>query len=444
MGRDLKLFFQYVTPSMAGMLIAGIYSIVDTFFVGIALHEPGLAAVTLTWPITMLVFAFGDMIGTGAAIIIAQKRGAGDNSAADHAFSGMIGLELAAGILLPLAVIPCTKPLLTALGATPELLPGAFAYTAIFIGGGLFPMLTSGLLAAVRNDGHPMLAMLLVSTGLISNIILDFLLVWVFPFGLAGASLATIIAQAVPLALTLRYFQKGKSQVRFHIGSIFPKFDLLRRTFINGIPTFGGQMSIGLMILFHNWQALKYGALPALAAYTVICTVESIGSMLSTGLATGVQPVASFFYGAHKHRRNLRIGFYGLLFSFLLGIAMMIVSFVACRFIPWTLGLSGEAAEIASRALKISAPAFLALGMVRVGSLFFQSTGKIFAASVLIYGDTCFILPLCLFVLPLFFGLDGVWAAMPVSRLILFLILAAFWRCYYHAPARQPEKEYAG
>ena len=166
--------------------------------------------------------------------------------------------------------------------------------------------------------------------------------------------------------------------------------------------------------------------------------------MLSTGLATGVQPVASFFYGAHKHRRNLRIGFYGLLFSFLLGIAMMIVSFVACRFIPWTLGLSGEAAEIASRALKISAPAFLALGMVRVGSLFFQSTGKIFAASVLIYGDTCFILPLCLFVLPLFFGLDGVWAAMPVSRLILFLILAAFWRCYYHAPARQPEKEYAG
>lgn len=184
MGRDLKLFFQYVTPSMAGMLIAGIYSIVDTFFVGIALHEPGLAAVTLTWPITMLVFAFGDMIGTGAAIIIAQKRGAGDNSAADHAFSGMIGLELAAGILLPLAVIPCTKPLLTALGATPELLPGAFAYTAIFIGGGLFPMLTSGLLAAVRNDGHPMLAMLLVSTGLISNIILDFLLVWVFPFGL--------------------------------------------------------------------------------------------------------------------------------------------------------------------------------------------------------------------------------------------------------------------
>ena len=77
MGRDLKLFFQYVTPSMAGMLIAGIYSIVDTFFVGIALHEPGLTAVTLTWPITMLVFAFGNMIGTGAAIIIAQKRGAG-------------------------------------------------------------------------------------------------------------------------------------------------------------------------------------------------------------------------------------------------------------------------------------------------------------------------------------------------------------------------------
>lgn len=134
----------------------------------------------------------------------------------------MIGLELAAGILLPLAVIPCTKPLLTALGATPELLPGAFAYTAIFIGGGLFPMLTSGLLAAVRNDGHPMLAMLLVSTGLISNIILDFLLVWVFPFGLAGASLATIIAQAVPLALTLRYFLKiaGTFPYRKHFSKV--------------------------------------------------------------------------------------------------------------------------------------------------------------------------------------------------------------------------------
>ena len=107
---------------------------------------------------------------------------------------------------------------------------------------------------------------------------------------------------------------------------------------------------------------------------------------------------------------------------------MMFASMVACRFVPWSMGLSGEAAEEAAHGILIGSSAFLLLGVVRVGSVYFQASGRIIPASILIYGDSFCILPLCLLVLPLFFGLNGVWAAMPVSRIFLFGLLLFFLR----------------
>ena len=173
MSRDLKLFIRYITPSMAGMLIAGLYSIVDTFFIGKAVGAVGLAAAALTWPVVMLSGALGDMIGTGAAILLSQERGAGNHATANRAFCCMILAEIVVGALFAALLIPVLPAVLRGLGATPELFGGAYRYSLILVSTSMLPMLAMGCIAVMRNDGQPVLAMWLVVVGLVSNIILD-------------------------------------------------------------------------------------------------------------------------------------------------------------------------------------------------------------------------------------------------------------------------------
>lgn len=427
MSRDLKLFIRYITPSMAGMLIAGLYSIVDTFFIGKAVGAVGLAAAALTWPVVMLSGALGDMIGTGAAILLSQERGAGNHATANRAFCCMILAEIVVGALFAALLIPVLPAVLRGLGATPELFDGAYRYALILVGTSILPMLAMGCIAVMRNDGQPVLAMWLVVIGLVSNIILDYLFIFPFGWGLAGAAAATAIAQSLTVVFGACYFRSGRTALRLTLAGLRPDWRILGICFRNGIPTLGAQLSIIGMLLMHNYQSLRYAAVAGLAAYSLIAAIESMGSMLMTGLAAGVQPLVSYFHGARKHRRKLRLGYYGLWTGFGLGVVMMIVSIAGYRIFPAWFGLDGNVASLAGRGLLISAPTFLLLGVVRVGSYYFQSSGRLAAASVLIYGDTCLALPLCLFILPLWLGIDGVWAAMPVSRVLLFAVLACYW-----------------
>ncbi len=435
MSRDIKLMAQYITPSIGGMLIAGTYSIVDTFFVGKAMGEIGLAASAITWPIVMLGGAVGDMIGTGAGIIIAQENGAGNVKAVKRAFGNMFTLEIAAALLMGALMLPFMEPLLRLVRADDAMLAaGAYNYAMILTAGFVCAMLSMGIITVIRNDSRPMLAMLIIGSGLIANLVLDYFFVLVFNWGLEGAAIATVIGQGIPIVLGLIYFYRGKTQLRPSLKLLKPDFAICARTLKNGFPSFGSQIAIIAMLFMHNYQSLQYGLLGGLAAYTLVSTIQSIGSMTMTGLAAGMQPLASYFHGAGKHKRKSRIAYYSYYASLVIGVIMMVFSMAGYKFFPQAFGLTGEVAELAGRGLLISSCAFILLGVIRVGSYYFQSVDKIFAASILIYGDSCFAMPLSLIVLPLFWGMDGVWLAMPVSRIILFGMLWYFWRKYHKKP----------
>lgn len=425
MSRDLSLFFKYITPSMAGMLIVGTYSIVDTIFIGKAMGKSGLAAAAVTWPLVMLVNAFGDMIGTGAAIIVSQSRGANDPERAQTAFGSMITLLFCAALLFSGGILLFLTPILQLMGAETELLPGAREYAIPLIAGAAAQMFGMGWIAVMRNDGHPFGAMWLVVIGLLLNILLDYLFIFPLGLGLRGAALATVLSQIIVCAVGICHFLSSRTDLRFR--KLRPQKEICIRIFQNGIPTLGNQLAIIAMLFLHNLQALRYGAVNGLAAYTLVATIESMGSLLMTGLSAGVQPLVAYFYGSGKHRRKRRIGNYGYLSALLLGILMMLLSIFGAGIFPGWFGLEGDVAALAGHGLILSAPAFILLGVIRVAGYYFQSTGKLLKASALIYGDSFAALPLCLFLLPLYYGLNGVWLAMPVSRLILFVLLCWFW-----------------
>ena len=443
MKSDLRLFWKYVAPSVFGAVIGGSFAIVDAIFIGLAGGENALAATAVTWPLVMFLQAFGFLVGSGGAVLIAQNRGSNLPERERLFFAQTVFLALAWSIFLTVVTFPFLQTILTALGATQELMPISLRYSQILTGGVIFSIFMSLCLEVIRNDGHPTLSMLLMITGLISNIILDWVFVFHLQFGAVGAAIATVISQAGACILGCIYFCSPLTKLRFSIGILKPKLHLTGNIIITGLPIFGNMLSIIAMLYMHNAQSLRYGGIDGLAAYTVISSLEALGSMFMTGIAGGVQPLSASMYGAGKYKRQNRFGNYGYKFAFISGIILMLFSFAMYKIIPGWMGLeTGNALDLAQHGILLSAPAFLLLGVIRVAAFYYQSTGNIVKSSCLIYGDSFIALPLCIFTLPVWFGMNGVWLAMPVSRIILMAMLLYFWFGSRNASRKKPRRHY--
>lgn len=427
MKRNFKQFLHYTTASMLGMMIGGSFSIVDTIFLGRGVGEIGLAAVALTWPLVITISAFGDAFGMGAAVLISQAHGAGEATRAKRIFNDMFFLTILTALIISGTALISLKWILLLFGVTMELMPDALTYATIMLGGSFASMFMLECVAIVRNDGHPMLSTGLVVIGLLGNAFLDWLFIMYFRWGAAGAAYATIASQTLAVLCGMIYFLSPQTTLKINIHSIIPHWKSIKDICVTGFPIFGNTFSIVAMLFLHNIQALHYAHEAGLAAYTMVAGLESLGSMLMFGLAEGIQPLVSYMHGAKKYKRQNLFGNYGYRAAFGLGIVLMLFSFALRDSMPNWVGLSGNVAKLAAHGILISSTAFLLLGVIRVAGVYYQSTGKIFDSSLLIYGDSFFALPLCLFTLPLYLGMDGVWWAMPVSRVILFVILCWLW-----------------
>ena len=417
---DGKLFFRYVIPSMISMLTAGVYTLVDGFFVGWGAGNDGLAAINVAFPLSLL-------IGTGGAINIALARGRGARRTADLFLGNSLALLVPAAVLLA-GLIPFLNPILSAVGAAPALLPAAREYAVITLGGGIFMMAAVCLVAAMRNDGAPKPAMAIMVAGLAANIVLDWLFVLVLHGGVAGSAWATVLSQAICFALAAGYFAAGRSHFRFSRRCFRLKRRIVRRIIPAGLPSFGVQISVAAVILLHNRQALLYGGVAAVAAYAIISYVEAMILMLQQGIGLGIQPVVSFLHGAGDTERREKIARYGVISAVLIGAGGLLLSAGGYRLIPALFNASGDVVAVAGRGLIISAAVYPFLGLQKVSEAYFQAMDRPGMASLLVYLDCFLVLPLSLLLLPLWRGADGIWAAMPVSKLLMFGVVLLLWR----------------
>lgn len=424
---DGKLFFRYVIPSMISMLTAGVYTLVDGFFVGWGAGNDGLAAINVAFPLSLLIVACGEMIGTGGAINIALARGRGARRTADLFLGNSLALLVPAAVLLA-GLIPFLNPILSAVGAAPALLPAAREYAVITLGGGIFMMAAVCLVAAMRNDGAPKPAMAIMVAGLAANIVLDWLFVLVLHGGVAGSAWATVLSQAICFALAAGYFAAGRSHFRFSRRCFRLKRRIVRRIIPAGLPSFGVQISVAAVILLHNRQALLYGGVAAVAAYAIISYVEAMILMLQQGIGLGIQPVVSFLHGAGDTERREKIARYGVISAVLIGAGGLLLSTGGYRLIPALFNASGDVVAVAGRGLIISAAVYPFLGLQKVSEAYFQAMDRPGMASLLVYLDCFLVLPLSLLLLPLWRGADGIWAAMPVSKLLMFGVVLLLWR----------------
>ena len=336
--------------------------------------------------------------------------------------------RIAASALSSLLLTPLAEYLLTFYDVSPEIAGMARLYAWILIISSPAQVVTMAMLGAVRNDGFPRKAMFIMIAAFGTNIVLDWLWVIVFPFGIAGAAWATVASQAVSAVLLSAHFLLGMSKVRLRARLVRPWRPLVRRIFVMGASPFGVQIATAVTMILYNWQSLAYGGDIGVAAYAVVGYIVPVGVMLEEGIAEGIQPLISYYHGASLGARRRLTARLGFTTAVSVGAACSLLVFFSNRLVPAFFSMHGEAAEVAARGLLLSVPVFPFLGLAKVGASYYQAVGRSDMASMLTYGDPFILQPLFLWTLPLLFSLDGVWLAMFFTNMTLAMIFVIMWR----------------
>lgn len=414
-----KHFRRNVLPSMLAFAFSGIYAIVDGWFVGRNIGDAGLAAINIAYPLVALIQAVGTGLGMGGAIRIALSIGKGDKDEKKY-LGNTITMLLFACVALTLLLSFTYEPILVAFGASGEILTHAKAYIQIIIYGAVFQILGTGLTPIIRNYNGALIAMASMILGFVTNVILDWLFVSVYSYGLAGAALATIIGQAVTMIPCIVFLiVKGKI---FGFAKFKPMSNIISKIVAAGVSPFGLTLSPNIAIIILNKGALQYGGDQAVACYAVVSYVVCVVQLLLQGIGDGSQPLIGSYYGAGDKKSVKAVRKMAYTFALATGAVCMIVIYLFRDAIPHLFGVSQAVAENVSDVLPIFIAGFLFAAFLRITTSYFYAISKNISAYVLIYGEPLLLFILIAFVLPNIFSLNGVWMAVPVTQVALSIV----------------------
>lgn len=423
-----KKFWKYVIPSMLSCLLSGVYCIVDGLFIGRAVGDAGLAGINIAWPIAALILAIGTGIGIGGSVVMSNYIGRNQMEKANKARGNIIVMLFLASIILTLSIYLFIEPILHMLGAKGEVFETALIYSKIFVLGSVFQLLGTGFLPILRNMGHVFFAMIAMLLGFVVNVVLDAILIIGFKMGIAGAAFATVTAQGVfaLAALFILFSQKNRISINNYV--LKPK--LVLKIIKVGLSPFGLSLSPSVIILFANWQCIKYGGNIAVAAYAVLSYILSSAQLLVQGVGDGSQPLISYYKGAKELNTIKYVRKKTLTLAISIGIAAAVLVVLLKGIIPEVFGASPEASLIIEKALPIFACAFPLMAISRASSAYFYAIEHTNYASTLVYLEPLLLTPISMLLLPLLFDLNGVWLAVPVTQGI---VVITAWILYKHS-----------
>lgn len=409
-------------PAMVGMLVQALYNVVDTIFIGRGIGTKGIAAISISFPVQMIVLAISLMIGVGTASIISRSHGAGDHKKAEKTLGNAFGLSLAISILLAIVGSIFLEPMLKLFGASDTILPYAIDYLRIILISTVlfsFGIVTNN---AVRSEGNAKLAMTTMIVSAVLNMILDPIFIFVLNLGIKGAAYATILAQATTTIYMVFYFVSGKSMTKFHLKNLIPSLKTIGEIISIGLPSFVMQVIGSFLVILLNNLLGFYGGDVYIAVYGIINRVISLFFMPIFGLSQGLQPLAGFNYGAKKYERVIE----SVMLAIKAATAISTIAFAVIMIFP--AGLAGiftkdtELIKATASSMRIMVIAFPLVGFQIIGSSMFQTIGKALPALLLtLTRQVIFLIPSIL-ILSKIIGLKGIWIASPISDTLSFIL----------------------
>lgn len=417
-----RLLWEYSLPAVVGMLVMALYNVVDRIFIGQCVGPDAIAGLAICFPMMSLATAMGVLIGVGSTARISIMLGASRLDEAQRIFGNAFVLTIVIGITYMILFMVYLDPMLRLFGASDATLPYARTYMLVLMPGLLLTNITYGFNNIMRASGYPRRAMLTMIIGAVVNVALDPLFILVFDWGIAGASVATVIAMAVSAVFVLAHFFRRNVTLRFKRGI----FRLNWRIFI-GIISIGAAPAIVnaascIVNALANHSLLSYGGDRDIGAAGIMVTYTSLLVTIVLGLCQGLQPIIGYNYGAGNMNR-LRRAFY---------LAVVAASVATCVgglygfFWPSTIArvftTDADLISATDRALGICLAVFPVVGFQIVSTCFFQSIGN--ATESIIVGllrQVIFLIPLLIY-LPRLFNVEGVWMAFPISDAVATVV----------------------
>lgn len=413
---------RFTLPTITMMIVTSLYSVVDGIFVSNVLGSEAFAAVNLIFPFPMMLSAVGFMIGTGGSALVSMTLGEGRKQKANEYFSMLVAFVSAAGVLLTIFGIAFIRPISMLLGAEGELLDGCIIYgSSLMLGLAPF-MLQNCFQSFLVTAERPKLGLGISIAAGLTNMALDFLFIYVFPWGLVGAAAATVLSQVVGGVIPLIYFWRKNTSllqlVCFHF-----EWKPIIKSCVNGSSEMLTNLSTSLLNMLYNLQLMRLVGENGVSAYGVIMYVSFIFTGTYLGYAIGAAPIVGYHYGA-GNKKELK----SLLRKSLLLITAVAVGLTALSEIL-SGGLAGifvsydrELMEMTKIAIQIYSLSYLISGFNIFGSAFFTALNDGPVSALISFVRTLLFQIIMILVLPALFGLNGVWFAVVAAEALALLV----------------------
>ena len=410
-----RLLTQYALPAVIAMTASSLYNMVDSIFIGQGVGALAISGLAVTFPFMNLSAAFGAGVGIGSSSYLSVKLGQKDYSTAQRILGNNVTLNIIIGLVFSVVSLVFLDPILYFFGASEQTIPYAREYMIIILLGNIITHLYFGMNAVLRAASKPRQAMYTTIFTVVLNSLLDPLFIYTFDMGIRGAAVATILSQTVALVWQTRLFSDKNELLHLKRGIYRLDNKIVKNILGIGISPFAMNATACLVAIFVNQRLLEYGGDLAVGAYGIANRVAFIFVMINMGVNQGMQPIAGYNYGAQKYDRLMRV----LTLAMIAGTCVTTSGFLVAEFMPHLCVrlFTNDAVltELSVNGIRLMMAAMPIVGYQMVVTNFFQSIGK---AKISIFlslsRQLLFLVPL-LGILPLFFGITGVWIAMPIS-----------------------------
>lgn len=419
------LLFKMSAPAIIGMVVHGLYNVVDAIFVSRYVGTLGIGATAIAFPLQMITMSLGISIGIGGASIISRRMGEQDHEGASLALGITIILSLGFGLICLALGSLALSPLLRAFGATATIMPYAKVYMFYILIGTPMAIFSIAVSSAVRAEGNAAVAMNSMIIGSVLNIVLDPVFIIVLKMGIKGAALATVISMTVSALYLVSYLMSGKSELSLGVRYLRLKGPMVFETLSVGSSEFIRMAAMSLTVgLFNNILGKIGGDIP-IAAFGIVFRLISFIIMPIVGIALGAQPIIGFNFGAGNEQRVKR----GFKLATQSTTAFAFFGFFLFLVIPETCAKlftkDPELIAATTQALRLMALGLPLVGYQGIATSLYQALGRARPALFLALSrQVLFLVPMAL-LLPHIFGLTGVWLAFPAADVIAFFVAFA-------------------
>lgn len=412
-----RLMLKYFVPAFIGVFVNALYNIVDRIFIGQGVGAEALSGISVIFPVMLIMMAFGMLIGIGSGVIVSINMGKKDMDRAEKTLGTSFTLMIIVSVIIMIVTYALKVPILRSFGSTEETFQYANDYLDIILGGVIFMVVGFSLNNIIRSEGNAKIAMISMLLSSVTNLILDPIFIFVLDMGVKGAAYATVISMFVLMLWVLYHFIKSKrSVIKLRLQNIRVNWEIMIEIVAIGMAPFSMQIAGSFVQGLLNKKLIEFGGDLAVGAMGIINSVITLVVMAIVALNMASQPIIGFNYGAKsvdRIKQALRITL----------IAATLISVAAFALIEAFPGIiiklfnndSETLYKLASNGLRLVILAFPIIGFQVVASNFFQAIGKaglsLFATLI---RQVIVLIPL-LFILPGFWGINGIWISFPIS-----------------------------